>query len=438
MPEPLVSASVEFALERSAEAHKIILLDNGSAPEIEATLAGFAAETENCTVIRNDNDEGFAFGANQIFAANQSPFLALLSADTLVSDNWLTRSLSLLEVDEDIAAVGPLTNYGPDGFQKTDVTYTTLAEFDTFAQRWHQEHVGETWNSPQLSHGCMVMRKVLVDRIGGFDTSLGHREMERDFALRSIRAGGQLVVACDVMVHTDTALAAHRRDLHQVSIGHESWEAFCRKWNHPPEQAGTADIQQLNIAEAFNAGNDHIPVQNDLVFYPDAPPLELESQKQHRFLAIPDWRTPAWASVIETFLTTFSSEDPVALVVRLEPPSEGVLRQGWDAITGILQKHDMDPKDAADILFEASSIPPRSRGSLYTSAQHLLMCPGRRAPTYAREARFCGLNILEDITPDSLRSTLENRKPAAVSRTPSVSTENMPADVVMEPQSAVG
>jgi hypothetical protein len=50
---------------------------------------------------------------------------------------------------------------------------------------------------------------------------------------------------------------------------------------------------------------------------------------------------------------------------------------------------------AADVLVEATPLPPARRGSLYTCAAAFLSCGGARDQFYRREAQACGLTIAE-------------------------------------------
>ena len=52
-----------------------------------------------------------------------------------------------------------------------------------------------------------------------------------------------------------------------------------------------------------------------------------------------------------------------------------------------------------EVLFEATPLPPARRGSIYTTAQLLLLTGSEADPIHAREAAACGLAVVGPDTP---------------------------------------
>ena len=84
-------------------AYEVIIVDNGSTdgtPELCARLGG------NATVIRNEENRGFAVACNQGAAAAQSDIVVFLNNDTEPEAGWLPALLEPLHLEHDVGAVG--------------------------------------------------------------------------------------------------------------------------------------------------------------------------------------------------------------------------------------------------------------------------------------------------------------------------------------------
>src|SRR4029077_15740950 len=90
-----------------------------------------------------------------------------------------------------------------------------------------------------------------------------------------------------------------------------------------------------------------------------------------------------------------SGRDPVALVVRVEPPRPGDAEVALAEVAAALARADFSRADVPEILFEATATPAGSRGSIYTAAQIFLRTDGDRDQIRAREAAACGLTLVD-------------------------------------------
>jgi hypothetical protein len=95
------------------------------------------------------------------------------------------------------------------------------------------------------------------------------------------------------------------------------------------------------------------------------------------------------------FLRAFTSRDPVALVIRLEPPAQEALQRATAELGRLLDRLGIPIAAAPEVQLELTRLPPARRGSLYTAAQVFLRCPGPRDSIYAREAAACGLVVVD-------------------------------------------
>lgn len=142
------------------------------------------------------------------------------------------------------------------------------------------------------------------------------------------------------------------------------------------------------------------------VFHPDAAPVELGGGREVRLLCIPDWRDPRWTRTVLPFLRAFSAEDPVSLVVRVEPPMQGPLHVAVAALQAAMAEAGVAEDAAPDLILEASEIAPDARGGLYTAATALLPADGPDRERIVREARACGLPVVAAEAPEALAAAV--------------------------------
>ncbi|HET6279475.1 MAG TPA: glycosyltransferase, partial [Polyangia bacterium] len=394
---PLTAACIESIYRNTQPDFELLLVDNGSGPDVAQYAAGLQTRHGNVIYLRNPENEGFPFGVNQGLAAARGEFLVVLNNDVVVTAGWLAKQLALLEVDSRLALVGPTTNATSGPQLVGTAIYGGLAELEPFSQQWALEHAGEFAFVERLVGLCLVMRRDLVSQIGGFDTAFGYGNCEDDdFCLRVLRAGHQIAIAYDVFIHHHGSATFKALSLSTSGLVGENWEIFCDKWQHASKTHSQEALRALAASRPWNPAIDRIPVEYGAIFHAGAPPVALDCAKPNRLLCIPDWRGDGWVAPLTQFFRTFKNEDPVALVVRVEPPTPEALERTVRRVQSLLASLGIAMDAAPDIVVEASAIAPVNRGGLYTAVTAYLRCPGSRDRFYAREAAACGLPVLKD------------------------------------------
>ena len=423
------------ALQRGTDGpFEIIVVENG-VPDDEAGDADSAGGA--VTTIRNPRNEGFAFAVNQGLDWARGRLLAIVHDDVVVGAGWMKRARALLAADPAIGVVGPASNECAGAQRMRMVSYAGADDAAAFADLWAAEHQGELATVPRLSGMCLVMRREVVMRVGGFDTIFGWgKGADEDFSVRVARAGWKLAVALDVFVHHDGGATHRRLGRDPRRVGDEGWRAFCNKWDHAASASTAGDFARLGAAP-FDLARDRVPVRYTHIFCPEAPPQALTCLQPIRFLCVADDLEPpsdaaagdragaqaetggapldaGWRAVVRRFVETFTVRDPVALVVRIEPPTAGAPALALAEIAATLTRAGFAIADLPEVLFEATALPPACRGSIYTAARVFLRTASGRDRLRAREAAACGLQIVDaDTTPSDLRrvlATLSNRR----------------------------
>lgn len=250
---------IESVFRATREPYELILVDNGSTDGTTEYFKALARRHPFVTAILNEQNLGFAGGCNQGIIAARGGQILLLNNDTLVSDGWLSPMLGKLREDPRWGIVGPVSNYvsGPQCI--TEVPYGDEVDaIAPFAERWSKDHEGQGFAMDRIVGFCMLIRRDVIARIGGFDTRFGNGNFEDDdFCLRARVAGYQIWVCQDVFVHhfgsrTFRALGDKADYRHAMDIG---WDLFKEKWGLPAELPRQRDYPMTSLlAGAFNPG----------------------------------------------------------------------------------------------------------------------------------------------------------------------------------------
>ncbi len=178
--------------------YEIIVVDNGSDDETRT----FLERQDDITLIRNERNLGFPQACNQGMAAAAGRYVVLLNNDVFVSEEWLTGLLECAESDDKIGIVGPMTNYisGPQMYR--NASYRDISEMSSFAVEFRQANRRNWTEFPRITGFCMLIKRELIEKIGGLDSEFGIGNCEDDdYSLRSNLAGFKNVIAGDVFIH---------------------------------------------------------------------------------------------------------------------------------------------------------------------------------------------------------------------------------------------
>jgi GT2 family glycosyltransferase len=428
-PEPLASIIVVSggdpqltrrclaAIRRYTDApFEVVVVENGAHDGGSPTEAA-----GDVTAIRNPANEGFAFAVNQGLDCARGRLLAILHDDVLVGSGWMRRARAALAADPAIGMVGPASNECAGAQRMRMVSYGGADDAAAFTELWAAEHQGELAIVPRLAGMCLILRREVMMRIGGFDTLFGWgKGADEDFSVRAVRAGWKLAIALDVFVHHQGGAAFRRLGRDPRRVAEEGWRTFCSKWDHAASANTAGDFARLGAAP-FDLARDRVPLRYTHIFCPEAPPQALACRQPIRFLCVADdldrpAQDAGWRAVVRRFVETFTVRDPVALVVRIEPPTAGAPALALAEIAATLTRAGFAIADLPEVLFEATVLPPACRGSIYTAARVFLRTDSERDRLRAREAAACGLEIVDaNATPDDLRRVLAaHRRPGAV------------------------
>ncbi len=361
---------------------ELVLVDNASIEDIAGLAQRLQAAHGNVVYVRNEENQGFAYGVNQGLAAATGEHLLLLNNDVVVTDGWLAMLLAAYDASPHIALVGPRTNKCAGEQIVPAVGYTDTAGLPAWASQWRRDRMGGIQSHTRLIGLCILFKRALLDRIGGLDTIFGLGNFEDDdFSLRAARAGYLAVIAHGCYLHHHGSATFRSLGIDFGALMAANWELFAHKWSEEVHNLGRYDAGALVARRPFDPRWDVVPVEFSAVYHPAAPPLPLG--RPAPFLFVPDFGAADWAPLLARLLDVAGG---IPVVVRLEPPIPALSAERGAAIR--------QAAGGRPVILHEAALPPAERGGLYTAARALVSCPGPRERFVAREARACGLDVI--------------------------------------------
>jgi GT2 family glycosyltransferase/tetratricopeptide (TPR) repeat protein len=193
-------------------------------------------------IIRNETNRGYAAGINRGLAVAEGEFIVLLDNDTVVTPGWLEGMIAYaLYHWPNTGLVGPVSNCAPEP-QRVDPGYERLDDLDSAARRRRRQFLNRGKETQRLSSFCLLMRRAVLRRIGGYlDEQFGLGLFEDDdLCMRVRQAGLKLCVAQDVYVHHFGGTTFQALGIDPAKQKAENLELFRQKWGEPavrPEAA---------------------------------------------------------------------------------------------------------------------------------------------------------------------------------------------------------
>jgi len=221
---------VDSILRLTDEPYELVFVDNASADG----TAEYLRSVPGATVIANPENRGFPAAANQGIAAARGDQVLLLNNDTVVTTGWLRRLLRALHRDPGVGLVGPCSN-SVSGPQQVEAGYDAMPGLDGFAWDRGKAHDGVAEETDRLVGFCLLIRRAVVDAVGGLDERFGLGCFEDDdYCLRAVRAGWRAVIARDAFVHHYGGRTFLGSGVDFAAVLRENGQRFRDKWAGEP------------------------------------------------------------------------------------------------------------------------------------------------------------------------------------------------------------
>ena len=200
---------------RTSVPFEVIVVNNGSAPEVRAWLSREEERRPNLRALHFDEPLGFARANNVGARQGRYDFLVLLNSDTVVTDGWLEGLRDAMVADPGLGVISPVSNsVGSETQMDPDAEALYSHQARGYAKRIRSRR--EVVFDPQrLVFFCVMIRRTLWERLAGLEEVYGIGNFEDDdFCLRARLAGYRLGVARNVFVfhHEQATFRANNLD----------------------------------------------------------------------------------------------------------------------------------------------------------------------------------------------------------------------------------
>lgn len=222
--------------------YEVIVVDNGSAPEMVAVLRAI----RGLRLKTNDANLGFARGCNDGAAMARGRSVLFLNNDTIPEPGWLPPLLAAGRRDPRVAIAGSLLLY-PDTreVQHAGIDFNLDGiPFHRFRFCPFETHGVDVSGVVQAVTGaCLLTPRDFFGRLGGFDEGFVNGYEDVDFCLRAAAAGGLSYYCSDsVLLHHESGTPGRLDRLREAA----NLDYLLRRWrkrvpspSHRPEVRDT-------------------------------------------------------------------------------------------------------------------------------------------------------------------------------------------------------
>jgi GT2 family glycosyltransferase len=206
-----------------SELVRVFAVDNASGDDTLDVLRTLPVETIALT-----ENGGFAHGCNVGAAAGSAPFVLFLNPDAVIEPAAVERLLDAIEADDRVGAVAPKI-LEPDG--SLDFSLRRFPRLrSTYAQALflHRLFPNATWvdevireetvydragSVDWVSGACVLVRRTVLEEIGGFDERFFHYSEDMDLCARIREAGYEIRNVPEALAEHEGGASAPRHGL---------------------------------------------------------------------------------------------------------------------------------------------------------------------------------------------------------------------------------
>lgn len=192
-----IEECITSLLNQTYSKFEIILVDNAST---DGSVEFVKEKFPMVQIIQNEDNLGFAKATNRGIGKAGGELIALFNQDAIADKEWLARVVDEITVSENIAAVAGKVYYWGDKYGKNAV-FCTWSKVDPYTACPYNFNDDEPRAKVDYLTGCaMLVKRAVVDVIGGLDEGYFLYFDETDWCARMIRAGYDLVYVPDAIV----------------------------------------------------------------------------------------------------------------------------------------------------------------------------------------------------------------------------------------------
>lgn len=154
------------SIRKCTNNYELILIGNNPVLEVKEYILNLKGI--NAKVVINSENKGFSYGCNQGLKLASHEFICFLNDDTVVSHNWLYKLQKTFKIKNDCGIASPTTCYS-NGIQcdwNIAPQRFEMSEDDILS---YASSLKEDYANTTVYGFCMLTKKSILDKIGGFD-----------------------------------------------------------------------------------------------------------------------------------------------------------------------------------------------------------------------------------------------------------------------------
>ncbi len=398
---------IESVIRHTHVPYELVLVDNGSHDGTPEYFREVRSRHPNVKIILNRKNLGFAKGCNQGLAAANGDYVCFLNNDTLVTEGWLDRLQWYAELEPHVGIVGPVSNrvagiqrVTPVAYDEDAMTPEGIARMEQFAAGYRAAHRDESTFVNRIIGLCLLLKREVIERIGGFDTRYGTGNFEDDdLCFRARVAGYKVIIARDVFIHHYGSKTFEGNNVDYSATMDRNMERFLKKWGFERSEGGykATGLDQI----VYDRAKHFAPFSPEEGFRSDTRPVTLENPRARTVLIVPPWGEDEALTALLRTLAGLDAEADVAVLVRC-PPYEG--KSYLASLERLAAAARLTVK--ADVRLVDAPLAPDREAGLYLAASALYVDESwPDADLVVRRAADCGVPVLRG--PDELVAFLK-------------------------------
>jgi GT2 family glycosyltransferase len=227
----LVSDCVDSIWEslsfQDREKVRIVIVDDGSRPEVQAALRKLPAE-----VVLKTRNEGYARGFNDGLATIPlDEDVIVLNNDTLAQEGWIEALQACAHSNPQVGVVGPKLLY-PDGRIQSAGSYRSVGAPEWFDHCFRFRESAYLPANIQrevlaVTGACMYIKREVLEKIGGFDPEYPMAYEDVDYCLRAREAGFRILYCPQAtLTHLEGYTRGERKEARELVAQERFWKLW--------------------------------------------------------------------------------------------------------------------------------------------------------------------------------------------------------------------
>jgi GT2 family glycosyltransferase len=191
---PYLRTCVESIFKSTRIPCGLIIVDNASPQETKNYLSSLKSTRDiQVTILTNEKNLGFVPGMNWGMRQSRADYICLLNDDTVVTNGWLSKMISVAEAIPEIGILNPSSN-------NFGLCPRKDQSLDEFAKNLENQKGGFTETVACVGF-CMLIKRQVVERIGYLDENLPPFFFDdTNYSMMANKAGFKCVIVKDAYV----------------------------------------------------------------------------------------------------------------------------------------------------------------------------------------------------------------------------------------------